>query len=248
MKKVCLLLFCFVFFSSFGVSAAEITISAAASMRKVVDEIGNEFEKESGVKVIKNFTSSGKLAQQIVSGAPVDIYLSASYRWVRFLEKKDFLDRKDIKKLASNTLVLIAPFDTSYHSVSDMRKMGTIAMGDYRFSPCGKYAKESLENLGFWKDVDKKLVLARDVSQVVFWVMTGNVDGGIVYYTDFVPVKGKVSFMGSFPEDSHKPIAYFIAVVKESPNRRNAEKFVKFFLSKGDVLKKYGFSPVVDKW
>ncbi|SNR73126.1 molybdate ABC transporter substrate-binding protein [Desulfurobacterium atlanticum] len=225
-----------------GAFASEIVVSAAASTQQLVNEISLLFERKTGVKVVKNFTSSGKLAQQIAAGAPVDVYISASSKWIKFLNSKNLL--KDVKVFASNELVVITPLDSSLFSFKNLKKAKAIAIADYRFAPCGRYAKEALENLGLWRDLKDKLILGKDVNQVIFWVMTGNADAGIVYRTDYMRAKNKVRKIYTFPENSHKPIAYFIAVVSGAEHPFKAEKFFSFFLKQKSILRKYGFKPV----
>ena len=244
LKKTLKLFFSFLIVLLFmkGAFASEIVVSAAASTREVVNDIATLFEKKTGIKVVKNFTSSGKLAQQIAAGAPVDVYISASKKWIEFLKRRNLL--KEVKPFASNELVVITSLDSSFSTLGDLRKARVVAIGDYRFAPCGKYAREALQNFGLWEDLKDRLILGKDVNQVVFWVMTGNADAGIVYRTDYMRIKDRVRKIYTFPENSHGQIAYFIAVVSNSKHPLEAEKFVSFFLKQKGVLREYGFKPV----
>ena len=72
-----------------------------------------------------------------------------------------------------------------------------------------------------------KLVLAKDVRQVLTYVATGNVDAGIVYATD-ARISQKVKVVATAPPDSHSPVIYPVAVVKASRDPAAAKDFEAF--------------------
>ncbi|HEX5343750.1 MAG TPA: molybdate ABC transporter substrate-binding protein, partial [Duganella sp.] len=91
-------------------SAAEVTVSAAASLTNAFKEIGAAFEKEhAGDKVLFNFAASDPLVQQIAKGAPVDVFASADQDAMHKADSLKLLAPGSRKNFASNSLVLIAP-------------------------------------------------------------------------------------------------------------------------------------------
>ena len=88
-----------------------------------------------------------------------------------------------------------------------------------------------------------KVVYAKDVKEVLTWVETGNVDAGVVYETD---AKGSsnVNIVCEVPENSHDPIVYPVAVIKDSKNPEEAKEFINFLNSdeSKDIFKSYGFT------
>ncbi|MEN6326929.1 MAG: extracellular solute-binding protein, partial [Syntrophomonas sp.] len=79
------LFFCFVALMLFAVyaQAADINLSAAASMKDAISELTNNFTKKNpGVKFQNNFGASGAIAKQIENGAPADLFFSANLKWM----------------------------------------------------------------------------------------------------------------------------------------------------------------------
>ncbi len=108
--------------------------------------------------------------------------------------------------------------------------------------PAGKYAQETLTSLKLWGTLQPKLVLAKDVRQVLTYVETGNVEAGLVYKSDIIS-SDKIRIAAVAPDDSHKTIVYPAAVVSGAKNKTAAEEFLRF-LSKDETLErfvKYGF-------
>ena len=87
---------------------SEILVAAASSMTPALTEIATEFEKiNKDIQVTFTFGSSGKLAQQIKSGAPVDVFISASSSDMDTLEKENKIESDTRTDITKNTLVVI---------------------------------------------------------------------------------------------------------------------------------------------
>jgi len=218
----------------------ELLISAAMGTKEFVKTVGREFQKKTGKGVIFNFSSSGRLINQIVAGAPSDIYISASKFWVDYGVKRGALDEKTVKPFAETSLVLIAPKNGK---VKELTEAERIAVGN-RLAPVGKYAIQTLKNLGIYKKIEDKLIYAPTVRQITVWVMTGNVDLGIVYYSDYFKFRDRVKLIKIFPDSLHKPIRFYIACVNGG-NKKACREF-EGFLTKTDetIYRKFGFRKV----
>jgi molybdate transport system substrate-binding protein len=101
-----------------------------------------------------------------------------------------------------------------------------------------------LMHLGMYERLKPKLILGKDVRQVLTYVETGNVDAGIVYATD-AKASTKVKVVATAAEDSHAAVIYPVAVLKSAPNPAGAKDFEAFLLGpQARVLfEKYGFIP-----
>ena len=223
-----------------------LTVSVAASVQDAMKAVQPIYEQENpNVEIIYNFGSSGSLQQQIEQGAPSDIFISASPKQMNVLQKKDLLSVEDRKNLLENKVVLITPKD-SQESVTfetlSTANLNKIALGDPKSVPAGEYGKEVLTSLKSYDKLTPKLVFGKDVRQVLFYVETGNVDAGIVYSTD-AKVSDKVTVTDTAIAGSHSPIIYPVAIIKESKNYEEANKFITFLLEKKaqEVFAKYGF-------
>ena len=235
-------------FSGIGAFAeTEITVSAAASLRDVMNDIEKAFLAENpGVKLTFNYGSSGSLQKQIEQGAPVDVFVSASPKQMDELVAKKLIDTTSVRTIARNEIVLIVPSSSALKG--DFKILATdkvikAAIGETKSVPVGQYTLEVFSYLGITNEVMPKGVFAKDVREVLTWVETGNVDAGIVYKTDALVSKDKVRVIATAPAGSHKPVTYPAGVVTASGKKAAAEKFVLFLAGKGQPLfVKYGFS------
>jgi len=228
--------------------ASEITVSAAISLKDSLDEIGKMYEKaHAGVKISFNYAGSGTLQRQIEQGAPVDIFFSAAEKQMDDLQSKDLVDARTRRNVVRNQLVLIAPAsNTTIHSFQDLSNISVrvLAVGEPSTVPAGMYARQTLEHLGMWGAVEKKIVLAKDVRAVLTYVETGNADAGLVYQTDAQDSQ-KVRIVSVAPAESHDPIVYPAAILKGAKNPSAATPFLAFLSSNEarEVFAKYGFLP-----
>jgi len=223
----------------------ELTISAAASLQDAMNEIKPLFEEENPhIKLNFNFGASGALQQQISQGAPVDLFFSAAEDKFDQLVGDGRIDPKLGIDLVGNELVLVVPTDSNIgiKSFEDLVKANQISIGTPESVPAGQYAKETLENLNIWGDLEEKVVYAKDVRQVLTYVETNNVDAGIVYKTDAL-ISPKVQIVESAKENTHAPITYPVGIIKDSSHPKEANQFYDFLQNKAsiDIFEKHGF-------
>jgi molybdate transport system substrate-binding protein len=224
------------------------TVSAAISLKDAISEIGATLKQQTGVDVQFQFGASGKLAEQIKQGAPVDLFISAAWKQVKDLAADGSVDEKTARVIARNTLVLIVPANAAnppagFKELADAR-FKRIAIGEPRTVPAGDYAMQVLESLKIADVVGKRLVFGANVRQVLDYVERGEVDAGIVYRTDALESGEKVKLIATADAKLHQPIEYPAVVVKSAANRTSAERFVDF-LSRPEAAKifeAHGFS------
>jgi molybdate transport system substrate-binding protein len=233
--------------------AGGLVIFAAASLKNALDEAATDWSKATSKPMPKiSYAASGPLAKQIEQGAPADLFISADLEWMDYVEKKDLI-RKDTRfNLLGNKLVLVAAAD-SKASIEvkqgfDLVKAlngGRLAMGDPASVPAGKYGLAALQKLGVWESVKDKTANAESVRAALALVARGEAPLGIVYSTDATPDK-TVRIVGTFPEDSHPPIIYPVAVTKDSKSA-DAAPFLDYL--KGakarPAFEKQGFTVLV---
>jgi molybdate transport system substrate-binding protein len=225
----------------------ELTISAAASMQKALSELQSNYELEHpNVKLLFNYGASGALQQQIIQGAPVDIFLSASEEKFNEILKKGLIEKQHYNNLVGNEIVLIQNKQSTqkivgFDGLSDS-KIKRIAIGTPESVPAGEYAKETLESLNLWNQLKDKLVYTKDVRQVLTYVETKNVDVGIVYKTDAI-LSNKVEIVETADSKSHSPIIYPVGVVKNSKHKEDAVNFYEYLKSDEakELFEEYGF-------
>jgi len=205
-----------------------LTISAAASLKDSLAEAEASYKQShANVDFSNNFGSSGTLSAQIDQGAPVDVFLSAAAKPMDNLALKSEIVPDTRHNLLRNTLVLIAPLDSTLRDFSGLvsNNVKMIALGDPASVPVGQYGRQTLTSLHLLDRLNSKFVFAKDVRQVLTYVESGNADAGLVYATDAL-TSSKVRVVATAPEGSHDAIVYPVAVVKGSHNVEAARAFV----------------------
>lgn len=230
------------------ITESDLTISAAASLRVVLEEIKELYLAEKPkTKIIISYGGSGTLQQQIEQGAPVDLFLSAATSNMNILKDKGLLDNSTIKNLLKNKVVMIVPIDSALNisSFNDITKssVNKLALGKPETVPAGKYAMQVFEYLNLTDQAKAKAVYAKDVTEVRTWVASGNVDAGVVYSTD-AKASDKVKIVASAPENSHEPVIYPGSVLKSTKSPMAAQDFLNYLTTEKAkaVFEKYGFS------
>jgi molybdate transport system substrate-binding protein len=225
----------------------DLTISAAASLNNVLYEIKSDFEKKNKpIHLLFNLGGSGALQQQILQGAPVDLFISAAKNQFDDLIQKDIIQKKESSLLLGNDLVLISnkTNKVKIESIYSLQKAAIkkIAIGTPESVPAGMYAKQTLQNLGVWDKIEKKVIQTKDVRQVLTYVETGNVDAGMVYKTD-ANISDKVMIVDVANEQSHDPIVYPAGIIKTSHHQKEAKQFFQYLKSNSarTIFEKYGF-------
>ena len=214
-----------------------LTVSLAASLQNAMQEIQAIYER-TGVRLTFNFGASGTLAQQIENGAPVDVFLSAAPKPLDGLEAKGLILAGTRRNLLRNRIVLVAPAGTAaVRSFQDLAGAGVklVALGNPDSVPAGDYGRQTLQALRLWAAVEEKLVLAKDVRQVLSYVETGNADAGIVYETD-ARESSKVRVVAAAPAGTHAPIVYPVAVIRDSRNAEAARHVITAYYCKIDRM------------
>jgi molybdate transport system substrate-binding protein len=211
-------------------------VFAAASLKNALDEIAAQWQRETGKKVVISYAASNTLIRQIEQGAPADIFISADLDWMDYGQQKNLIKPETRSNLLGNRLVLVAPKDSNVSvniapgfDLAGLLKGGRLAMGLVDAVPAGKYGKAALEKLGVWEGVKDKIAEAESVRAALLFVSRGEAPLGIVYQTDAV-ADPSVKIVGVFPESSHPPIIYPIALTKDSENA-DAQAFLSYIRS-----------------
>ncbi len=232
--------------SGMGALAADLTVSAAASLTNAFKDIGTGFQAANpGTRVQLNFAASGTLLQQIAKGAPVDVFASADQETMNQAEQQHLVEPGTRVDFVRNSLVVIVPHDASALPKSlaelDTPAYRRIAIGVPASVPVGRYTKAVLEKARLWPAIVARMVGAQSVRQALDYVARGEVEAGFVYGTDAAIMADKVKVAFAVPTDI--PVLYPIAPVAASHQVATARKFVAYVMSPTGqaTLAKYGF-------
>ena len=223
------------FLASPAAAAESLTVFAAASLTDAMKDVSTAWEKAGHPPLRLSFGASSTLARQIEQGAPANLFASADQRWMDYLAKLDLIEPDTRHDLLANRLVLVVPRDhvrqVQIGPDLDLAALlgpgGRIATGDPEHVPVGIYAKQALTKLGLWSQAEAHLAATPDVRGALLLVERGEAPAGIVYATDAVASSG-VDVAGIFPDNTHDPITYPFAAVKEgsTPETRALLRFL----------------------
>ena len=211
-------------------------VFAAASLKNALDEIAGQWQRQTGKKVAISYAASNNLIKQIEQGAPADIFFSADTDWMDYGQQKGLIKPDTRTELLGNRIVIVAPKDSTVKAdigpgldLAAALKGGRLAMASVDAVPAGKYGKAALEKLGAWDGVKDKIAQAENVRAALLFVARGEAPLGIVYQTDAAS-EPAVQIVGTFPDDTHPPIIYPVAMTKESTSP-DALAFLNFIQS-----------------
>lgn len=195
------------------------------------------------------FAASSTLARQIDAGAPADVFLSANREWMQYLEQRGRVIPQPLDPVVGNALVVIAPgTDGRIPERIDPGALPAalpederLAVGDPTHVPAGRYARQALEALGIWPDLDPRLARTDNVRGALALVARGEAPLGIVYATD-ARISSRVRVVAIFPPESHPPIVYPAGRVA-SGNQAAARAFIDWLSTPaaGAIWRRHGF-------
>jgi molybdate transport system substrate-binding protein len=224
----------------------QLTVAAAASLSDALREIGARFEAvRPQTRLRFTFAASGVLMQQIIHGAPVDLFISADLETLDRGVQHQRLDPSTRRNLAGNALVMIVPAAgvAAISRLGDLQAPAVrrIALGKPATVPAGRYTKQVLDRERLWSALEPKFVFADNVRQVLDYVSRGEADAGFVYRSDVEPMRGKLRIVQTAA--GHAPIVYPMAVVADSAQPLLAREFAGFLLGAEAraILARHGF-------
>ena len=222
----------------------ELTVSVAANLRPACEQLGSEFEALSGIRVLFNFGSTGKLAAQIEQGAPVDLLIAADTDTPESLERRGLALPGSRRVYARGRLVLWSR-DDGVPAIDDLKdltrpEVHRVAIADPRLSPYGQAAQEALQAAGVWEQVRSKIVPAENVTQALQYAETGNVEAVLVARSLCVQGQGRWVLV---PAEMHRPLDQALVVIRGGPHAQEALRFARYLLGPEGrrVLQSFGY-------
>lgn len=229
-------------------SKPAITVLIAASMASAVEDIARQFTEQTGQRVVVSPGASNALAQQILSGAPADVFLSAAQNWADEIEKAGLAAQQ--RPLFRNALVLVVPQGNpaGVHAPYDLLKaeVERIALAGEHV-PAGKYADQALKSLDLAEKLADagKIVRGLDVRATLNHIERGEVEAGIVYATDAL-ISTQVEVVHTFEESLHDKVVYPVVLLRRTDHSTPGREFFEYLNSPdaAAVLRKAGFLPL----
>ncbi|MEX1209477.1 MAG: molybdate ABC transporter substrate-binding protein [Candidatus Nanopelagicales bacterium] len=221
-----------------------VNVAAAADLRYALNEIitlAQDANPETEFAV--TYGSSGQFLQQIVNGAPFDLYLSADEAFPQQLVDEGLAT--DPFPYAIGRLVLWVPEASSLDprdGLSVLADARRIAIANPEHAPYGRAAVSAMETAGIYDEVSNRLVLGENVAQAAEFVMTGNADAGVVALSLVLsdPLRD-VGEWWEIPVNTFPAIAQGGALITDSSGARLLRDIITGPAGR-DVLARYGFT------
>ena len=210
----------------------QVVVSAAVSLTNVLQELAPIFQKRTGDQIVLNLAASNTLAQQIGFGAPVDLFISADE--VQMGKVAAELVAGSRVDLLGNQLAIAVPDDkartlASARDLTDA-SIKRIAIGDPGAVPAGVYARQYLQTIGLWSQLESKMAPTGSVRLALEAVENGAADAAIVYRTD-IPTGARAREAFVVPVADGPRIVYPAAIVRSGKNQAGGRRLLEFLRS-----------------
>jgi molybdate transport system substrate-binding protein len=214
----------------------ELHVAAAADLQPVMPVLAPAFEHATGVKLVVSYGSSATLTEQILNGAPMDIFLGADFVFPEKIVAAGLADGTAPTPYAKGTLVLWARKDSplqplSIEKLTDPR-VKTIAIANEEHAPYGRAAVSALKYLKLYDAVSPHLVVAENISQTAQFVESGNAQLGLISLTTASTEHFKE--IGTYvlvPTTAYTAISQCAVIMAKSKHKAEAHAFLDWLLS-----------------
>jgi molybdate transport system substrate-binding protein len=229
--------------------AATVLVAVASDFTKPMNEIVEAFQKETQHEAKLSFGSSGKAFAQIQSGAPYEIYLSASEKYPIELEKSGFAVSNSRFVYAIGKLVLWSAKPAYVDDKGKILKTGDfkhVALADPTHAPYGVVAEEVMKNLGVLEKLEPLFVMGENISQTFQFISTGNAELGFVGFAQVIDANtGKIGSGSGWiiPDNLHSPFRQSAVLLKKGADNPAALALMDFLKSPPalEIIQKFGF-------
>ena len=223
----------------------EVRVAVATNFIGTLEQLISPFESNSGDTVVAMPGSTGKHFAQIVNGAPVDVFLAADQARPIRLEAGGYAIPSSRFTYAIGQLVLWSPQEDFIDPDGRRLSLGGfrhLAIANPKLAPYGRAAKETLEALQLWDDVQTALVRGENIGQAFQFVSTGNAELGFVAASQIPDPAG--SARGSWwvvPGEFYSPIEQQAVLLTDSPAARAFVEFLKADEARA-IIRRYGYT------
>lgn len=206
-------------------------IAVASNFAEPVKDLAKRFELHTGVRLELTFGSTGKHFTQVMNGAPFDALLSADAERPRLLEESGRSVRGSRFVYAVGRLAFWTcqrNIDLIDANVLGDRNSGRVAIANPELAPYGLAARQTLESLGYWDEIQDRLVFGENIGQAFHFAHSRNARFGFVALSQVLTMPAEER--GSFwvvPESHHQPILQEAILLKENADARAFLEYLK---------------------
>ena len=230
--------------------AQTLRVAAASDLQYAMLELVAPFEKQSGIKIVASYGSSGNFRSQIQNGAPFDLFFSADVEFPKQLVTNGFADADTLTVYAHGHLVLWAStegrLDLSHRGFEALKdpRVKRIAIANPELAPYGRAAISALKSAGVYEAVKAKLIFGENISQTAQFTQSGNAQVGILARSLVSADSMKNGEVWDVPANLYPVIEQAVVVMHASANKKAALAFLEFVKSPSgrQILSNHGLS------
>lgn len=226
-------------------------VFAAVSLKEAIEEVGRQFEAETGFEVSYNFAGSNVLAQQIDASSRADLFISADSSWMDYLQERRRLGENTQVDLLRNQLVVVCSRGAAWavERPEELYELGFefLCIGDPEAVPAGRYARDWLSGIPcngttVWETIRARISPAPDVRTAMAQVSSRSDSIGVVYHTDYLLFRDKLRLLFKGPSE----VVYPAAMTEKGLEKLAAGRFFSFLQSdeSWSIFEKFGFQSV----
>ncbi len=238
--------FVLVFFLNGGLYAAEIRVAVASNFKFALQQLAADFKIKSGHELIISSASSGKLYAQIKHGAPYEIFFSADEKRADLLISEKIANADSAYIYALGKLVLISNIESGQDckEVLSTHRLRRLAIANPKIAPYGLAAKQVLDKLGLWQQLQSRIVMGENISQTFQFVATKNADAGFVAESLLKRVdQDEYVCVWHVPANLHSPIKQKMVLLKKAKDKLAVGEFMRYIKTDAakEIIKATGY-------
>ncbi|OUD12621.1 molybdate ABC transporter substrate-binding protein [Thioflexithrix psekupsensis] len=229
--------------------AAEVTAAVAANFTKTIEEIGHAFTKDTEHTIRFSFGPTGKLFAQIKNGAPFDLFFAADEKTPQAALDENLAIASSYFVYAQGVLALYSPtlpVATQAEEILKQAQFRHLSIANPRVAPYGLQAENYLKALGFYDQLERKLVNGESITHAFQYVATRNAELGFVALSQLVDPESPAYEKGEYfliPQEKYDPINQAAVITKRGENNQAAAAFMDYMKSPKAIaiIERYGY-------
>jgi len=229
--------------------ADEALVAVATNFARTASALATPFTQQTGHDLTFSSGSTGVLHAQITRGAPFDLMLSADSATAQRLEAEGHAVAGSRFRYATGRLVVWSadPTRIGADGRAALASPGVrhIAIANPGLAPYGAAARQALERLGLWTDVESRIVMAENIGQTQALIATGAADLGFVAESGLVGAgPATEGSRWDVPRQFFDPIVQDAVLLQHGRDNEAARSFLAFLHSEQarDIIRRHGYA------
>ena len=219
------------FSTAVPIHADTLNVAVASNFVHTLKILSSEFGRLSGHQLRISNASTGKLYMQIQHGAPFDVFLAADEKRPDLLVAEEKADQSSAYVYALGKLVFVSNItsDGACRDVLLSPYLKRLSIANPKTAPYGVAARQVLEGLGAWSQLEPRLVMGGNIAQALQFVSTKNAQAGFVASSMLIlgnEIDNACTW--EIPADMYSPIKQKMVILNKAKNKAAAQAFVQF--------------------